>query len=67
MGEARVGKLLTIAETAQALSLKISTVRSWIATRKLPQMNGGRPVRIPDGPVAEFVERNIILAREKLR
>jgi putative DNA primase/helicase len=39
--------LLTVAETAEALNLKISTVRAWLAKRKLPRVNCGRAVRIP--------------------
>jgi excisionase family DNA binding protein len=60
-------KLLTVAETADALSLKISTVRAWIAKRKLPRVNCGRAVRIPADAVAEFIERNTIPAREERR
>ncbi len=60
-----MGKLLTVAETAEALNLKISTVRAWIARRKLPRVNCGRAVRIPDDAVAKFVERNTIPALEE--
>ena len=57
-------KLLTVAETADALGLKISTVRVWIAQRRLPRVNCGRAVRIPADAVSEFIERNTIPARE---
>jgi excisionase family DNA binding protein len=60
-------ELLTVAETADALNLKISTVRSWLAKRKLPRVNCGRAVRIPAEAVAEFIERNTIPAREERR
>ena len=56
--------LLTVAETADALNLKISIVRAWIAKRKLPRVNCGRAVRIPAKAVVEFIERNTIPARE---
>jgi excisionase family DNA binding protein len=56
--------LLTGAETAEALSLKVSTVRAWIAKRKLPRVNCGRAVRIPASAIAEFIERNTIPAQE---
>jgi excisionase family DNA binding protein len=59
--------LLTAAETAEALNLKVSTVRAWIAKRKLPRVNCGRAVRIPALAVAEFIERNTIPAREERR
>lgn len=59
--------LLTVAETADALNLKISTVRAWIAKRMLPRVNCGRAVRIPALAVAEFIERNTIPAQEPRR
>jgi excisionase family DNA binding protein len=39
--------LLTVAETAEALNVKISTLRAWLARRKFPRVNCGRAVRIP--------------------
>jgi len=57
-------RLLTVAESAEALNLKISTVRSWLAKRKLPRVNCGRAVRIPAEAIAEFIERNTVPARE---
>jgi excisionase family DNA binding protein len=59
--------LLTVAETAEALNLKISTIRAWLAKRKLPRVNCGRAVRIPAQAIAEFIERNTIPAREPRR
>lgn len=56
--------LLTVAETAEALNLKISTVRAWLARRKLPRVNCGRAVRVPAEAVAQFIERNTIPAQE---
>lgn len=55
--------LLTVAETAEALNLKVSTVRAWLLRRKLPCVNCGRAVRIPAEAVAEFIERNTVPAR----
>lgn len=60
-------KLLTVAETAEALSLKVSTVRMWISKRKLPRVNCGRAVRIPAEAVEQFIERNTVPAREERR
>jgi len=48
-------KLLTIQETAEALRLKVSTIRAWILRRKLNSFRIGRAVRIS----AEEVERII--------
>jgi excisionase family DNA binding protein len=56
--------LLTVAETAEALNLKVSTVRAWLSKRKLPRVNCGRAVRIPADAVVDFIERNTIPARE---
>jgi excisionase family DNA binding protein len=56
--------LLTVTETAEALNLKASTVRAWLAKRKLPRVNCGRAVRIPADAIAEFIERNTIPAKE---
>jgi excisionase family DNA binding protein len=59
-----MSKLLTVAEAAEELNLKISTVRAWLALRKLPRVNCGRAVRIPADAVAQFIERNTVPARE---
>ncbi len=59
--------LLTVAETAEALNLKTSTVRAWLAKRKLPRVNCGRAVRIPAQAVEDFIGRNTIPAREVRR
>jgi excisionase family DNA binding protein len=59
--------LLTVKETADALGLKCSTIRAWLARRKLPRVNCGRAVRVPADAVAEFIERNTIPAREDRR
>jgi excisionase family DNA binding protein len=59
--------LLTVAETAEALNIKIATVRAWLLRRKLPRVNCGRAVRIPAEAVAQFIERNTIPAREEQR
>jgi excisionase family DNA binding protein len=46
---------------------KASTVRAWLAKRKLPRVNCGRAVRIPASAVEEFIERNTIPAKENSR
>jgi excisionase family DNA binding protein len=60
-------RLLTVAEAAEALNVKIATVRAWLAKRKLPRVNCGRAVRIPADAIAQFIERNTIPAREERR
>jgi len=56
--------LLTVTEAAEALNLKVSTVRAWLLRRRLPRVNCGRAVRIPAEAIAQFIERNTIPARE---
>ena len=46
-------KLLTIQETAEALRMKVSTIRAWILRRKINSFRVGRAVRIS----AEEIER----------
>ena len=60
-------KLLTVAQTAEALNVKPSTIRAWLLRRKLPRVSCGRAVRVPAEAVAEFIERNTIPAREERR
>lgn len=59
--------LLTVAETAEALNLKVSTVRAWLLRRKIPRVNCGRAVRIPAEAITQFIERNTIPAKEERR
>jgi excisionase family DNA binding protein len=60
-------RLLTVAEAAEALNVKIATVRAWLVKRKLPRVNCGRAVRIPADAVTQFIERNTVPAREERR
>jgi excisionase family DNA binding protein len=57
--------LLTVIEAAEALNLKVSTVRAWLLRRKLPRVNCGRAVRIPADAIAQFIERNTVPAKEE--
>lgn len=56
-------KLLTVVESAEALNLKVSTVRAWLLRRKLPRVNCGRAVRIPAEAIEQFIAENTIPAR----
>jgi excisionase family DNA binding protein len=60
-------QLLTVKQAAEALGLKVATIRAWVSRRKLPRVNCGRAVRIPAVAIAEFIERNTIPAREDRR
>jgi excisionase family DNA binding protein len=59
-----MSQLLTVKQAAEALGLKVATIRAWVSRRKLPRVNCGRAVRIPADAIAEFIERNTIPARE---
>jgi excisionase family DNA binding protein len=58
-------KLLTVAEAAEALNLKSSTIRAWLLRRRLPRVNCGRAVRVPAEAIAQFIEKNTVPARER--
>lgn len=58
-------QLLTVKQAADALGLKVCTIRAWVSRRKLPRVNCGRSVRIPAQAIADFIEQNTIPAREQ--
>jgi excisionase family DNA binding protein len=58
-------QLLTVRQAADALGLKVATIRAWLYRRKLPFVRVGRAVRIPADAIAEFIERNTMSAREE--
>jgi excisionase family DNA binding protein len=60
-------RLLTVKQAADALGLKVATIRAWLSRRKLPRVNCGRAVRIPADAIAQFIERNTVPAREERR
>jgi excisionase family DNA binding protein len=57
-------QLLTVRQTADALGLKVATVRAWLYRRRLPFVRVGRAVRIPADAIAGFIERNTVVAKE---
>jgi excisionase family DNA binding protein len=60
-------QLLTVKQAADALGLKVATIRAWLSRRKLPRVNCGRAVRVPAEAIAQFIERNTVPAREDRR
>jgi excisionase family DNA binding protein len=60
-------QLLTVKQAADALGLKVATIRAWVSRRKLPRVNCGRSVRIPADAITQFIERNTVPAREERR
>jgi len=57
-------RLLSIREVSEHLGMRESTIRLWLAQRKLPRVKCGRAVRIPAEAVSEFIRRNTTSARE---
>jgi excisionase family DNA binding protein len=55
-------QLLSVKQAADALNVKVPTLRLWLNQRKLPRVNCGRAVRIPAAAIAEFIDRNTIPA-----
>ena len=60
-------QLLTVKQAADALGLKVATIRAWLLRRKLPRVNCGRAVRIPADAVEKFIAENTIPVREDRR
>jgi excisionase family DNA binding protein len=60
-------QLLTVKQAADALGLKVATIRAWLYRRRLPCVHCGRAVRIPAEAITEFIQRNTIPAREERR
>ena len=57
-------RLLTVAETAERLRVKIPTIRLWLALRKLEYVKLSRAVRVPESEVERLIRDNTISARE---
>jgi excisionase family DNA binding protein len=55
--------LLTVAEAAERLGLAQSTIRDWIAKRRLTFVRCGRAVRIPAEAVERFIATNTVSAQ----
>ena len=51
--------LLSVQETADRLSIKVSTVRSWIYQKRLPVVRLGRSVRIRNDVLESIVEEGL--------
>lgn len=56
-------ELLTLAETAELLKIKPSTLRAWILRRKLPYCKVGRLVRIRRADLDKVIEDSLVPAR----
>jgi excisionase family DNA binding protein len=56
-------KLLTVAEAAERLGVKVPTVRLWLAQRKLGHVKLSRAVRVPESEVDRLIRENTIPPR----
>lgn len=56
-------RLLTVAETADRLGVKVPTVRLWLAQRKMGHVKLSRSVRVPEDEVERVIRENTIPAR----
>lgn len=57
--------MLTVAQASEQLGLKQSTLRLWIAQRKIGHVRlGSRAVRIPSAEINRLIERGYIPARD---
>ena len=58
------GELLTVAEAAERLGVAQSTIRAWIAQRRLTFVRCGAAIRVPSSVLEEFIRLNTVNARE---
>ena len=59
--------MLTVAETARRLGLRESTIRAWVAQRRIGVVRLGRAVRIPLEEIERLVAEGSVPAREPKR
>ena len=54
------GRLLTIKEVAERLTLKPKTVRNWLSLRKLPYVEIARFTRVPEDAIEQYLAANTV-------
>jgi excisionase family DNA binding protein len=63
----KYSKLLTVQEAADRLGLKMSTIRLWLALRRLPSVRlGTRAIRIPSDAIDAIIERGYSPAKPEV-
>ena len=60
-------ELVDVKQAATALGLKVSTIRAWLAKRKLPYVRCGRAIRISREEIDKFIAENTVHARDAQR
>ena len=58
-----VTELFTVSEAADHLRVKVSTIRAWTLTRRLPFFKVGRAVRIRREDVEQLLAKGFVPAR----
>ena len=53
-------QLLNVAETAAALRLRESTIRSWILNKRIPYAKVGRRVFVRRSDVDRFIDASVV-------
>ena len=53
--------LVTVEATAKRLGLKESTIRAWIARRRLAYTKLGRAIRIPSSEIERLISAGFVL------
>ncbi len=53
-------ELVTVEETARRLGLKESTIRAWIARRRLSYTKLGRAIRIPSSEIERLINAGFV-------
>ena len=57
-------ELVDVKQAATLLGLKVSTIRAWLAQRKLPYVRCGRAIRISREALDRFIAENTVPARD---
>jgi excisionase family DNA binding protein len=57
--------LLTLAEAASLLRLKVSTMRAWVLRRRIPYVKVGRLVRVRRSDVEALISKSLVPARSE--
>jgi len=60
------GKLLTVAEAADALHMKPSSLRAWVLRRKINCYKVGRSIRISTDEIERLLREGLRPAKEPL-